>query len=350
MRFPDGSFYPSVPYQCRDFINLITDANGNCGFVVQPDDMGQFAYSAVFATPNNVSGWVGSGGNTQLGFPNQRFENDWQIQDDLGSPPGLCAQYRALAARLCYKPIVSTGVDGGVMYVGTSVVDPVVWASDWNGSTSHRNTYPTGLPDDFRCVTLSDFPVREGFEAVLQPLDPTSRRYRTTFTSVTDEWTSQDSVQTNIGLTDRWPFLVVVVVGAEPSTSIGRLEVVTDLEVQPSIASGALAKTAIPSPPSNPVLTRAIGEAYRALQESGQNIVSRFATQAVGGITNFLKEALGSGVRRMAYSGLDVLGGGLGRGMGGLGMAAMMRLMSRPLAAIQGPSRIISSPRIEELD
>jgi len=296
-------------------------AGGSASTYIQPDDISRFITNS--ASDDATTGaivWPTSPG----GYPGTFMTENTQVTDF----EDQISRYRTTAVKICGKYIGPTGSDQGLIYLKSGSLDPFELAAfgDLN------NVLPTNISD----LTMLDFtcPLREGFEIVLQPLDPTSRRYRSTeYLNSTDADLETigmvRQLQTELG--DQWPWLVVSVRGGNIATSVLELEIVVDYEFQ--LLPGSIASRSLKgSPPDDPAARAAVGNAYRKLVDMGANVASRAAVTAQGGMESFLSSALSAGGRL------------LGQAVTGAGMLMMSRLARRPVLDVDRPSL-----RIQEL-
>jgi len=319
MRWPDGVFAPSLPFQSRTKHIVFTNpSTGNATRYIQPDDIINY----ILPSTGDVGDAITWPTDYSAFLPNINVQ---PIEDDF-------SRYRTTAVRICGKYVGPTGSDGGLIYLKSGMIDPYL-AADHDPSAF--------LPSSVNTLSGLDFtvPLREGFEIVLQPADPTSRRFRSTRYYDLDGVPSTDEIdaiqQLQIELGDQWPYLVVSVRGAAVATNVLEIEVVVDYEFQ--MNPGQLASRSLQSsPPDDPVFRAAVGNAYRTLVDKGQNVASRAAVTASGGIENFVNQALTTSGRL------------LGNMLTGSAMLMMSRYMRRPLTDVQGPSSARIT-RIQEL-
>jgi len=315
MQWPDGNFLPALTFQSRQRIQLaVGDASvGGRAMIIQPDDI-----------QNNILyGTIALGGTVA-------WDSAWSNSSDHTLIENNSTQYRTLAVRVCGKYIGSTADDQGLVYVKSGLVDPYIDAIGIPNDAYLNATYSL-LPVDYVG------PIREGFELVSQPADPTSRKYRsTTYVNtgfIADEDTRTALRQLQTADADRWPFIVVMAFGAQPSSSPLEVEIVVDYELSPSAQTLAVQAARV-SPPDNPALRSALGNAYRALEQAGSNVASRAVVTASGGLTNFLENAISGvagGARRFAshaaYGALT-----------GAAQLMMARLSGSPIRDVVRPS------------
>lgn len=303
MRWPDGVYAPATAFQSRAKILMGIPISGGSSVYIQPDDIQRF-YMFSAADGSSSITWP-----TDVNIAAQKNLQVTNFEAEI-------ARYRTTAVRICGKFIGPTSTDGGLIYLKSGMIDPFN-ADGWNFNTT--------LPTDVGELTNLDYtvPLREGFEILLQPADPTSRRYRSTQYEAGGD-SAADQLQIELG--DQWPYLVCCVRGAVTTANILEIEVVVDYEFQlnPGVLAGRMST---PAPPDNPAFRQMVGEAYRKLSQTGQNVASRAAVTALGGMENFVRQALG----------------GVGRALGsaaatGASMLMMSRYSRRPLFDVQQPS------------
>lgn len=328
MQFPDGTFSPSLPFQTRTQYTFLTQAAGSGAMLLIPNAIvqeGEYAYT---------SGSLFASGNYPI--------TGWQPSPTLGTNPGfttdvqaITARARLLSAHVCGTFTGASLADGGTVYVKHAVYDrfrglTVGGAFDSLAGVGITNTTDPAMVD-YRG------PLREGFETILQPLDPTSRQYiDPEFTFLSEASTDPSVVQVQeavaqlqLDVRDTWPCLVVMVIGGPANTGVLGIEVVLDWELQPRPSSIGV-RLSRPPPKDNPTFRASIGNTYRKLAEVGGLAVSRVASNAVGGFTDWMSRALAAG-----------------------GTAIMTRMASRfaPRDFMSGRTLGIGpSSRIEELD
>jgi hypothetical protein len=278
--------------------------------VIQADDIAKFALTALLA----------DGGTGEFNWGDETSTNFVLNPGISTSILEQLSRYRTTAIRICGLFVGATSMDQGRLFLKSGMSETeAIGIGQWN------NTFPLNTS----AQSMLDYsgPLREGFEVILQPADPTSRRYRSADYLNADDYGDDNGdairqIQTELG--DQWPYLSIMVTNAQASSALMEVEVVVDYEFQ--IQPGSIAsRSALGSPPDDPRKRAAIGNAYRRLQDVGANVASRAATTAVGGFENFIREALGSAGRLL---------GNVATGAAMLGMARMGR---RPMQDIDYP-------------
>lgn len=325
MRWPDGSFAPSLPFQARFKHYMGTGSTGSDAIVVQGDDPSKCVLHATGVDAFGAVTWPP---------PSRDTNNDWEANVAISGFLNEIAAIRTTGIRICGKYLGATGTDGGRIIVKSGYRSSLD-----DGQQDYLDEFPNS-PSDASLVDFSA-PLREGFEAILQPADPTSRKYRAVkYVSPLDGDDSSpidqgwnvaiQQLQTEVG--DRWPYLFIEVVGATANAvAIFEVEIVVDFEFQP-LPRTIAARGARPSPPDDPTFRSELGNAARKISQAGTDFTSRAAATAVGGIEELIKKT--------------ILGGAsaVGRAVAGSAMLMMSRAMRRPMVDFDRPTL-----RIQEL-
>jgi len=156
---------------------------------------------------------------------------------------------------------------------------------------------------------MAVIPLREGFEAILAPIDGTSRRFRVSpFQTFADESqltgpTGEEAAQNDLILTnlydlrDRWEGLYVTISGGSANSTALVIEYVIDAEIvmEPDVVGqdSLFLYRMGACPEDNPAARRIIDATFKKVQAAGQTLISGVDAQASGGLYMHLLRYLG---------------------------------------------------------